>query len=86
MIIGRHDFYPDSGSDAPKRQIPINISSLKSSISHLHQPAPDLEHLASPNSIDPFPENDATTTPRVRICGLFRMRSVNILDSNPYTK
>ena len=64
MIIGRHDFYPDSRSDAPKRQIPINISSLKSSISHLHQPASNLEHPASLNPIDPFPENDATTTPQ----------------------
>ena len=64
MIIGRHDFYPNSRSDAPKRQIPINISSLKSSISHLHQPASNLEHHASPNPIDPFPENDATTTPQ----------------------
>ena len=64
MIIGRHDFYPNSRSDAPKRQIPINISSLKSSISHLHQPASNLEHPASLNPIDPFPENDATTTPQ----------------------
>ena len=38
-----------------------SVSSLKSSISHLHQPAFDLEHLASPNPIDPFPKNNATT-------------------------
>ena len=56
MIIGR--------SNAPKCQRPIGISSLKSSISHLYRPAFDLEHLASPNPIDPFPENDATTIPQ----------------------
>ena len=37
---------------------------MKSSISHLHQPASNLEHPASPNPIDPFPENDAMTTPQ----------------------
>ena len=88
MIIGRHDFYPDSGSDAPKRQIPINISSLKSSISHLHQPASNLEHPASPNPIESFPENDATSlrlllshlsqNPYFRPCVLFMMGCVKI--------
>ncbi|XP_050249030.1 uncharacterized protein LOC126696311 [Quercus robur] len=48
----------------PKRQRPFSRASLDYSISHLRKPAPDLERPASPNPIDPFPENDATTAPQ----------------------